>query len=756
MKKEINYLLKKSDFNGARRALEENFRPTDPFYLGVDAYIEAEIGNANTALMKYERAIKFSSNRLPVTLNFFFFLTKLQKWKEATDLLSRWSRVASVAPFIPLLASNIIKSDNFLGAEIFSALPELEIDPLIQCAISISDGTPVPCGLSHNIYLKLLEICIASKKTSAVVDVAKNLEASDTNYQALLAVSKFLLDSYLISESHNVLERLKPVKPIGEIFLKLYLKVLFKRGKYLEAVALLLHEKKSENSLIKNETLFHFLALSYHYSGDNTQARKYMLYAARLQPHYIPSLVNLASFQHLTNKRAAALSTLSRINRLAIAAHDVPSSRAHDIIKASVIRDLCQFVECRKLFSKHTSDHVSWVKYLFSLGYDTEISSAEIFEIYHNYSHSLEDVEQDLVDFNTKNIVFVSGDVNKSSMSNYLLPMCEAINLYTEYDPIIIYTGTQKDQVTQKYIEVGIRVLHAPLAGVSSLLTVIGNIKPYAIIDMCGISRHSRPELFLATNVRRTISSPLAHAFSSGNKGIRFFLGNSSLVSELEKEHFPETILEFPGYPAVFKPIRDVQVRNRVADKHAIRFGVLSRSIRVNDYMIRIWSNILRAMHGAKIVFASTEVSDGLIKKRIVQEFSKHGILLDSLIFSILPLEESLAEIDIVLDMAPHSSGTTVSESLAFGVPVVALQGPLVFGKICSSILTDSGLSHLVAPDEVEYLKIIEDLAASMHGNIEFRNDFSRDFFRSKHCDLKSFASSFVKSLEQIDVRKYG
>jgi predicted O-linked N-acetylglucosamine transferase (SPINDLY family) len=68
--------------------------------------------------------------------------------------------------------------------------------------------------------------------------------------------------------------------------------------------------------------------------------------------------------------------------------------------------------------------------------------------------------------------------------------------------------------------------------------------------------------------------------------------------------------------------------------------------------------------------------------------------------------------IDIALDTAPHTGGTTTCEALWMGVPTVTRIGPAFFERLSYSNLTNAGLGDLCAKTDAEFVDIALRLAA--------------------------------------------
>ena len=68
-------------------------------------------------------------------------------------------------------------------------------------------------------------------------------------------------------------------------------------------------------------------------------------------------------------------------------------------------------------------------------------------------------------------------------------------------------------------------------------------------------------------------------------------------------------------------------------------------------------------------------------------------------------------KIDIALDPFPSNGGTTSMDTLWMGVPFVTLAGQRFSSRMGVTILTNAGLSELIAADEDQYVEIAVALA---------------------------------------------
>src|SRR5208283_489776 len=87
-------------------------------------------------------------------------------------------------------------------------------------------------------------------------------------------------------------------------------------------------------------------------------------------------------------------------------------------------------------------------------------------------------------------------------------------------------------------------------------------------------------------------------------------------------------------------------------------------------------------------------------------------------------------DMDVALDPFPYGGGTTTCDALWMGVPVVSLAGRTAVGRGGASILSNVGLSDLLAADSEEYVRIAVDLANDLPRRSELRETL-RDRMRA-------------------------
>jgi predicted O-linked N-acetylglucosamine transferase (SPINDLY family) len=108
-----------------------------------------------------------------------------------------------------------------------------------------------------------------------------------------------------------------------------------------------------------------------------------------------------------------------------------------------------------------------------------------------------------------------------------------------------------------------------------------------------------------------------------------------------------------------------------------LTFGSFNRPSKLSEGVIALWSRVLRAIPGSRLLIAAA--GEERLKARLRASFAGHGVASERLAFRPrLPMPQYLAlhhEVDIALDTFPYAGGTTTGHALWMGVPVLTLAG---------------------------------------------------------------------------------
>ncbi|MGD0635452.1 MAG: hypothetical protein ABSA13_14455 [Beijerinckiaceae bacterium] len=181
------------------------------------------------------------------------------------------------------------------------------------------------------------------------------------------------------------------------------------------------------------------------------------------------------------------------------------------------------------------------------------------------------------------------------------------------------------------------------------------------------------------------------------------------------------------------------------ADKFV--YCCFSNNFKITEEIFNAWMEILRrAGHSVLWLYADNPIS----LKNLRAHAAKQGIEPNRLIFAERMEPEiyraRLALADLFLDTYPYNAGTTASDALRVGLPIVTLSGQTFISRMAGSLLQAIGLEEGITGSLSAYINLAVDLAF---------NKERYDAFRAKADPLtweKTLGDTprFTKELEDI------
>jgi predicted O-linked N-acetylglucosamine transferase (SPINDLY family) len=177
----------------------------------------------------------------------------------------------------------------------------------------------------------------------------------------------------------------------------------------------------------------------------------------------------------------------------------------------------------------------------------------------------------------------------------------------------------------------------------------------------------------------------------------------------------------------------------------SITFGTANHPHKYNRGTLAMWAQVLQANPGSHFVFVRPEGGSESFRRNLLAEFARHGIDGGRIGFSVTRGQHMAAynDIDISLDTAPLTGGTTTAESLWMGVPVVSLAGEAFYERLSRSLLANSGLADLAAESPAEYVRIATALAADRDRRLALRHGLRDQIRASPLGRTEQFAADF-------------
>ncbi len=268
-------------------------------------------------------------------------------------------------------------------------------------------------------------------------------------------------------------------------------------------------------------------------------------------------------------------------------------------------------------------------------------------------------------------------------------------------------------------------------------------------VDLGGYTKGARTQIF-SDRVAPIQVGYLGYPGTLGASFMDYFIGDRVTVTESNYHYFSEKIIYMPHQFQSNPLERPVPVRrNRRADfslpADAFVFCCFNTSWKITPSTFSCWMQILQGVPDAILwLYADNQ----WVKENLLARANDHGVSSDRLVFSTrIPPEDYLAQYlqaDLFLDTLPYNGGTTVSDALWMGCPVLTLLGQSFAGRMAASLMTGVGLSRLIAHSAEEYIAIATRLAVDP----EDLRELKRRLLHSKRASSLFDTLQFTRNLE--------
>ena len=231
-------------------------------------------------------------------------------------------------------------------------------------------------------------------------------------------------------------------------------------------------------------------------------------------------------------------------------------------------------------------------------------------------------------------------------------------------------------------------------------------------IDLGGLTAEARTDVF-AMSAAPIQLSYIGYLGTMGADYYDYLIADPVMIPKESQKYYVEKIVYLPSFqvndskdlpPEITLTRKDVGL-----PEEGFVFCCFNNTYKFTPTIFDSWARILDAVEDSVlIVFANNEVSKANLTKEIV----KRGVKAERLIFGdTVKRPDYLARYrtaDLFLDTHPYNAGTTASDALKMGVPMITYLGNSYQARMGASILNSINLPELITntPEEYEALAI--------------------------------------------------
>jgi len=240
------------------------------------------------------------------------------------------------------------------------------------------------------------------------------------------------------------------------------------------------------------------------------------------------------------------------------------------------------------------------------------------------------------------------------------------------------------------------------------IVSLSRSLKIDIAVDLAGYTENSRPRIF-AIRAAPIQVSYIGYLGTSGTKTMDYLISDRIIIPENSETSYSEKIAWLPSYQVndSKRPVGEKTFSREdlgIPDNRFI-FCCFNTNYKISPETFNCWMNILKFVdNGVLLLFSGNKK----VEENLRREAQIRDVDPSRLIFAgSLPRDQYIARFrctDLFLDTLPYNAGTTASDALWAGLPVLTCLGKAFAGRVCASVLVSIGLPDLITrtPEEFE------------------------------------------------------
>ena len=236
-------------------------------------------------------------------------------------------------------------------------------------------------------------------------------------------------------------------------------------------------------------------------------------------------------------------------------------------------------------------------------------------------------------------------------------------------------------------------------------------------VDLGGFTQRARTGIFAMSAAPIQISY-IGYPGTMGANYYDYLLADQTIIPKKNQKYFSEKIAYLPSYqvndstqspPEIFFTRQDLGL-----PETGFVFCCFNNTYKITPTTFDGWGRILEQVDGSVLlIYANSEST----KLNLTKEIVLRGIDPSRLIFGErLSKDEYLARYqvaDLFLDTLPYNAGTTASDALRMGLPVLTCMGRSFISRYAASLLNAVNLPELITTTQEQYESLAIELATN-------------------------------------------
>ena len=278
-------------------------------------------------------------------------------------------------------------------------------------------------------------------------------------------------------------------------------------------------------------------------------------------------------------------------------------------------------------------------------------------------------------------------------------------------------------------------------------------------VDLGGLTAESRTDVF-AMSAAPIQLSYIGYLGTMGADYYDYLIADPVMIPKESQKYYAEKIVYLPSFqvndskdlpPEITLTRKDVGL-----PEEGFVFCCFNNTYKFTPTTFDSWARILKQVdNSVLIIYANNEVSKANLTKEIV----KRGVQAERLIFGgNLERANYLARyrvVDLFLDTHPYNAGTTASDALKMGLPMITYLGHSYQARMGASIVNALNLPELITNSLEEYEALAIELAINPDKLKAIKEKLVANLSTAPLYDTKLFTKNLESAYTQMYERHH-
>jgi len=234
-------------------------------------------------------------------------------------------------------------------------------------------------------------------------------------------------------------------------------------------------------------------------------------------------------------------------------------------------------------------------------------------------------------------------------------------------------------------------------------------------VDLSGTTQNSKTEVF-AMSAAPIQASYIGWLGTMGANYYDYLIAAKGMIPKENQKYFSEKIVYLPSYqvndskeplPEAFFKRKDLGL-----PKDSFVFCCFNNTYKITPVVFDIWARILKSVENSVMMIYVANVQ---AKKNLIKEIIHRGIEPERFVFGEKLTRSKYLDryrsADLFLDTFPYNAGTTASDALKMGLPILTLNGNSFNSREAANIISAVNLSEMITASQEEYESLAIELA---------------------------------------------